>query len=273
LSSELLEPTSEELDSFASEIVASIELVMLTVDELVTLSIDLELPVILDGGLDVLPSAVDSEAARRSLASKGFVGEAEDGPQLAPWLTLMADVASDPLVMVRMRRIKPDVAYEWTLFVDEHLGVQQQVGEDGVIAWAPFAVGDLFHIIVDAMGVDGRELEGDAVSFETSASLLAELDAAADSGVASSVAGVSPLYVSDLGRGSTSTSMLTIVDRTVDPAKVTDLVFAELSARFWELSFVAGSNVRVTSRSGESLLRLIVSALPIDPEDVFGSGE
>ncbi len=275
MSAEPLEPTNAERSKFADEIVSTIEHVMLTVDELVTLSVDLELPIVLDGGLDVRRESVDAEAARRSLGSKGFVVETGSGPQLAPWLTMMADVASDPLVVIRMRRSKPDVAYEWTLFVDENLGVQQQVGDDGIIAWAPFAVGDVLAIVLDAMGIDGRELDGQPISFDTRTELLLQLDAAAQSGdVASAPApGVLMAYITDLLLGYRSTSTLTIVDRTVEPGKVTDIAFAELGSHFWELSFLDDSTVHVSNQSGEMLTRSIVRALPIDEEAVFALAE
>jgi hypothetical protein len=270
--SELLTEASEDdLEELASDIIGSIEHITLTVDELAVISMDLQLPSLLDGGVEFDLGVVDAEAARRSLMSKGCVVTTDAGMQLAPWLTMMADVASDPFAIVRMKRTRPDVDYEWTLFVNQYLGVQQQSSDDGLVAWAPFEVGDLFEIIVEAMGIDDRVVQGEPISFTTAAAVLEALDQASlEDSFGASSAGIPAGYLADLKSGG-STSLMTIVDRTNEPPHITDVVWAELGDRYWELRFpeTPGADVQVTSQSGKALAEQILRALSIDPAEVF----
>jgi hypothetical protein len=271
MSEEFNEVSDADLEELAGDIVRSIEHITLTVDELAVISMDLQLPSTLDGGVEFDIATLDADAARRSLLSKGCVRATDAGIQLAPWLTMMADVASDPFAMIRMRRTRPDVDYEWTLFVNQYLGVQQQSSEDGLVMWAPFEVGDVFEIIVEAMGIDLREIEGEPTSFSIPATVLETLDQESGGDTfGSSAAGVPTEYLADLKVGG-STSMMTIIDRSTEPPRITDVVWAELSDRYWKLDFpeISGADVQVTKQSGRALAEQILRALSIDPAGVF----
>jgi hypothetical protein len=266
---------TEDVDALLEELFESVTSMVLTVDELVAISHDLQLPSLLNGGLGVEVTDVNLESARRSLASKGLLTDDPEGPQLAPWLTLMADVVSDPILVFSMRREEPETRYEWMLFADQHLGVQQQVSEGGLIAWAPFRVESTIEIVCTALQLE--HLESPSVgSFLSTLGNLAKADLAARDGADVSVVlgadTVAEVYGASLSHP-VGTSMLSFVDRSQTPPTSSDLVWTELAdSGYWQLEFSSASAptddtpVTVTQRSGRDLFEQIVRALPIDPE-------
>jgi hypothetical protein len=275
MSNTQLESTDAELAHFVDEILREIDHVILTVDELAAISTDLALPIVLDGGIESDGRAIDHEAARRSLASKGLVLDTELGTELAPWLTLMADTASDPLLLIRMRRTSRETSFEWTLFVDHLLGVQQQSGADGVVMWAPFPVSDVSDLIVEAVALEPTQISV-PLSFEASFEVLAGLDAIVGAHSELSVAefpGIPERYLAAVSSPGNTTLNIGVLDRTVEPPQLHELSWAALNGEFWEIrpsdtANVYQSTVTITLRSGEELLRQILSFFPsVDEEN------
>jgi hypothetical protein len=269
-----LESTDAELAHFVDEILRDIDHVMLTVDELATISIDLALPVVLDGGIESESRTIDHEAARRSLASKGLVLDTELGTELAPWLTLMADTASDPLLLVRMRRTSPEISFEWTLFVDHLLGVQQQSGADGVVMWAPFPVVDVSDLIVEALTLEPTSIDA-PVSFDASFETLTRIDSLVGERNELSSAdfpGIPDRYLSGVAASGNATLNIGVLDRTVEPPRLHELSWAALNGEYWEIKPSDAANlyqsiVTITLRSGEELRRQILSFFPSADEE------
>jgi hypothetical protein len=270
-----LDVSDDELGIYIDEILREVDHMLLTVDELATISIDLGLPIALDGGLDLNEAVIDHEAARRSLASKGLVLATEAGTELAPWLTLMADTASDPLLLVRMSRTTPEVSFEWTLFADHLIGVQQQSGADGVVMWAPFPVADVTDLIVDALNIEHVEIT-EPISFEASLETLSRIDALVGERIevsGSDFPGIPSSYLSAVVGKDNSTLNIGVLDRTLEPPELHELSWAVLDGQYWEMKpfEVLGDTpptLTMTLRSGEDILRQILSFFPsVDEEN------
>jgi hypothetical protein len=255
-------------------ILREVDHVLLTVDELVTISVDLALPITLDGGVEFEGRQIDHEAARRSLASKGLVLDTDEGTELAPWLTLMADTASDPLLVIRMRRTKPEVSYEWTLFVDHLLGVQQQSGTDGVVMWAPFPVADVTDLVVDALILEPREIS-QAIAFEAPFESLARIDQLVGEHKElspSDFPGIPSRYLAAVAGTDNSTLNIGVLDRTVEPPLLHELSWTAMGHEYWEMKTSdelngAPATLTMTLRSGEDILRQILSFFPSSDEE------
>jgi hypothetical protein len=267
-----------DIDALVAELLDEVISVILTVDELVTISHDLGLSMLLNGGLGVTVEEVDLESARRSLASKGLLVEHDSGPQLIAWLTLMADVVSDPILVFSLRREEPETRYEWMLFADQHLGVQQQVSEGGLIAWAPFKVENTMEVVTSALQLENLEAVSGG-SFISTLGKLAQADLVArEGGHVGSILGLddaTQAYGASLSRP-IGTSMLSFVNRSYTPPVSTDLVWTELAdSGYWQLEFSSlepptdDTPVVVTSRSGRELFEQLVRVLPIDADAVL----
>jgi hypothetical protein len=263
-----------ELAFFVNEIIREIDHVLLTVDELATISTDLALPIVLDGGIESDGRQVDHEAARRSLASKGLVLDTEIGTQLAPWLTVMADTASDPLLLVRMRRTSREISFEWTLFVDHLLGVQQQSGADGVVMWAPFPVADVSELIVEALILEPTAVAA-PISFKASFETLSRIDSFVGAHrdlVLLDFPGVPEQYLAAVVSPGNTTLNIGVLDRTIEPPALHELSWACLNGEYWEMkpsdaANVYQSTVTITLRSGDDLLRQILTFFPSADEE------
>jgi hypothetical protein len=252
----------------------TIDRLQLTVDELGALTIDLGLNDPLGGDLGLPSAAVDIDASRRSLLSKSLLEVEEGVLSLAPWFNLMVDAVSRPLLEVRMRRVHRDVQYEWTLFLDSRLGVQQQTGGDGVVVWAPFGAEHLVDIMFDAVGV--RELSADITAqFETTIGQLNEWEDPHSDGADGPTG--ADRYRQGLRSVDRYTSMLVVIDQS-DPAemKSADLAWLDLASDGRWIVEVTGAGppdadmpAVVTSVATEEVVRRVLALLPLDPEEVM----
>ena len=253
---------------------------ILTVDELVTVSADLGLDPILDGGLAIDPTTVDSPAARRSLMARGLVVASEDGEVgLRSDVDLLVSLVADPMLVVTMRRESPDVAYAWTLFTDGFIGVQQQVDSSGLIVWMPFKLDETLDLVIGALGPENIDSAG-VGSFESTSALLAAADQMASQvgqqqgSATSSVA--ERTYVHGLGDGR-GTSMISVLNRSVEPPQRHELIWTHLGeSGYWTLDIAdldqpdADVPVTVTNRNGAEVFRLLAMLFPIDETALSG---
>jgi hypothetical protein len=272
----MLELSETEMEAFVEGLLLEPRSMVLTIDELVTVSLDLELDRVLADGLGFDIESVDRAAARRSLAARGLAVRTEDDEtKLVDWFAYLVDVAADPLLMVSMRRETPAVSYEWTLFTDGNIGLQQQVDPAGLIAWATFSLDDTMELIVGALALENIDCL-EAGSFTAPLSALAAADQAIDeiSGAeASTTTGVlsaEAAYRQALPSGS-GTSMISVLDRSVEPATAKELVWTELGeSGYWTLDIpqledpAEDGMVIVTNRSGADMFRLLALLFPID---------
>jgi hypothetical protein len=266
------EAASEEL---VAEILSTLGAIKLTVDELATLTRDLDLPDPLGGEFGVSTATVDTEAARRSLLAKGFAELEEGSLALAPWFTLLTNAVSEPLLSVRMKRVLRDVNYEWTLFLDGRIGVQQQTGGDGVVLWAPFCAEHLVDIIFDALSVTGESPApgADLLSFSTTMGSVNEWEEGFGERFDADTA--QGRYQAGLDVADRASSMIVVADFQKEEPVVKDLAWLDLS-RFgrWMISIPDGlpeatSEVTVSELDTKSLVQAVLSLLPIDAAEVM----
>jgi hypothetical protein len=176
---------------------------------------------------------------------------------------------------VQMHRTTPEVSFEWTLFVDHLLGVQQQSGADGVVMWAPFPVADVTDLIVDALNIEHVEIK-ERASFEASLETLSRIDALVGERIevsASDFPGIPAGYLSAVVGKDNSTLNIGVLDRTIEPPELHELSWAVLGGQYWEMKpfeSLDGTSptLTMTLRSGEDILRQILSFFPsVDEEN------
>ena len=271
-------------DSFDDEqvqvkqfLLANIGAVELTVDELASIGEDLGLAIGFAVAADQAPAGEPSLAARRSLASKQFLHEVDDGWALAPWLEMMVDTVVEPLLVIKARRTSESETYEWSFFLDSLLGVQQQVSQSGLVAWAPFEPGNLLDLLFDAGQLGNRPLETLGESFTIPLSLLRTVDQARGSGDDDGAleildrAGVGEAvrsaYVTSLRGCAPNSSMFSVLDRTVQPPRLVDLSWIDVGVGgFWRIDIAPDPStspmVTVSHCDGSSLAQALAALLP-----------
>jgi hypothetical protein len=265
------EAATQEL---VAEILANVGAIKVTVDELATLTRDLDLLEPLGGEFGLSTATVDTEAARRSLLAKGFAELEEGSLALAPWFTLLTNAVTEPLLSVRMKRVLRDVNYEWSLFLDGRIGVQQQTGGDGVVLWAPFGAEHLVDIIFDALSVTKGHAPGEKLlSFTTTMGSVNEWE----EGFGERFNADTPQgrYQSGLEVADRASSMIVVADFQNEQPIVRDLAWLDLgeSGR-WLISVGEGipeatSEVTVSELDTKSLVRAVLALLPIDASEVM----
>ena len=264
--------TEQEL---IDQVLTQVGSIRLSIDELVTLSSDLDLTEPLGGDLGIPSGTIEQEGARRSLLSKQFLVEGQGGGlELQPWFTLLADAVAEPLLVVRMRRAYLDHYFEWTVFLDGRLGVQQQVGSDGIVTWAPFGAEQLVDIMFDALEV-GHTSDPQFGSFASTIGELTEWESADPDLMHDSIAAEE--YCRGLRSPQRTTSMVVVIDKTAgDIASSRDLAWLNLGDEgCWLLRCQdegvpqASSSVDVERVGSRRLAEEVLSLLPLDASEVM----